>query len=117
DLVKVNNVLRSEITERQKAEESLRESEQRYKQMFEGNSSVQWLIDPTTGSIVEANQAASDFYGYSLDELKGMNIVDINVSVGEAKAKDLLVLMSQAPMTIDSRHTLASGDLRDSQGN
>jgi PAS domain S-box-containing protein len=113
DLVKVNNVLRSEITERQKAEDSLREGEQRYKQMFEGNGSVQWLIDPTTGTIVEANQAASDFYGYSLEELKGMNIIDINKGLDAARAKLLLERMSREAVTLVSRHSLASGEVRD----
>jgi PAS domain S-box-containing protein len=102
-----------DITERNQSERALKESEQRYKQMFQGNGSVQWLIDPPTGTIVEANQAASDFYGYSLAELKGMNIVDINNGLDAAQAKPLLERMSREAVTLVSRHTLASGEVRD----
>ena len=36
------------------------------------------LIEPLTGKIIEANTAASYFYGYSKEELLNMGIQDIN---------------------------------------
>src|SRR5690242_3786902 len=44
--------------ERREAERALRESEARYRQMFEGNRAVKLLLNPTTGVIVDANLAA-----------------------------------------------------------
>ena len=36
------------------------------------------LINPNNGEIIDANQSAVNFYGYTLDELKQMNISKIN---------------------------------------
>ena len=46
--------------------------------MFQRNSAVKLLIDPAGGSIVDANEAAAEFYGYSRDELTRMTIMDLN---------------------------------------
>ena len=50
----------------------------RFDQMFQLNSAVMLLIEPTSGRIVDANPAAVKFYGYSIDELKKMKIQQIN---------------------------------------
>ena len=38
------------------------------------------LVNVSDGSIIDANPAASKFYGYKLDEMLKMKIGDINVS-------------------------------------
>ena len=40
--------------------------------VFSPNHVVQVLLDPTTGRVVDANLAAAEFYGYRLDELRGL---------------------------------------------
>ncbi len=57
---------------------SLRESEQRFRNMFEKHSVVMLLVEPTSGEIVAANAAAAEFYGYTKEQLHTMNIADIN---------------------------------------
>ncbi len=47
--------------ERQRAAEALRESEARFRQMFEQNQAVQLLINPDTGQIIQANPARRPF--------------------------------------------------------
>ncbi len=42
------------------------------------------IIDPDSGKILDANKMAVDFYGYSLDTLKGMYISSINILPMEA---------------------------------
>jgi PAS domain S-box-containing protein len=87
--------------------------EDRYRQMFEKNRTVQLLIDPTTGLIVDANPAAVEFYGYELTTLKGMKISDINLASEEQLASGIRKAVSeQSPMFL-VRHRLASGELRD----
>ena len=62
-------------TERLATAEIIRKQDDiRYRQMFENNSAVKLLIDPTTGAIVDANDAACRFYGYSRADLTNLNI-------------------------------------------
>src|SRR3954471_8071174 len=49
-----------------------------YRQMFERNLAIKLLVDPDTGAILDANPAAASYYGYSLQELRSMNISQIN---------------------------------------
>jgi len=56
----------------------LRESEARYRSAFDENSSIKLLIDPADGRIVDANEAATLFYGHSSDALLSMRIGDIS---------------------------------------
>ncbi len=46
--------------------------------MFKTQGAVMLLIDPEEGKIIEANNAASQFYGYSIEELRNMSIDQIN---------------------------------------
>lgn len=67
-----------DITQRKRLENSLRESEERFKAMFRKHSAVMLLVDPESGSIVDANLAAETFYGYSHKELLKSNIQHLN---------------------------------------
>ena len=67
ELLKMNKQLKREIAERRKGVESLRRSEERYRQMFERNRAIKLLVDAQTGAIVDANPGALEFYGYTLD--------------------------------------------------
>lgn len=53
-------------------------NEQIFRLMFEGHSAVMLLIEPETGAILDANQAAADFYGYPKSKLCSMMIHEIN---------------------------------------
>lgn len=77
-----------DITERKSAVENLRQSEERYKSLFQGNHSVMLLINPDTGEIKDANPSASLYYGWSHSEICSKNISEINVlSRDEVKEK------------------------------
>lgn len=62
----------------QKAAEELRESEEKFRNIFQLHSAINLLIDPNDGRIIDANKAASDFYEWSIEELKSMTIFQIN---------------------------------------
>ncbi|NTW05414.1 MAG: PAS domain S-box protein [Peptococcaceae bacterium] len=61
----------------------LQEANNKYKSIFYNNKAVMLLIDPQDGRIVDANNAASTYYGWSVDTLKTMNISEINTSPPE----------------------------------
>lgn len=102
-----------DVTERKKNETQLEESEQRYRELFEGSRVVEYLLDPETGEIIDANQAACQFYGYSLEQLKSMNIRDINILSREEIAKAMQEAERNRRRHFIFRHRLADNTLRD----
>lgn len=63
-----------DITERKSAEESLRQSEQDYRGLFENARDAILIIDAVTEAVVEVNQQACDLYGYSHEEFVGIHL-------------------------------------------
>ncbi|NQT80412.1 MAG: PAS domain S-box protein, partial [Candidatus Aminicenantes bacterium] len=57
-----------DITERKQAEEALRESEDKYRKLFELGSDALFLIEVETGRILDLNDTALKMYGYSREE-------------------------------------------------
>jgi PAS domain S-box-containing protein len=56
------------------SEEQLKESEQRYRNLFDGANDGILLLDIETGTLTEANSQAARMLGYSRDELRGLSI-------------------------------------------
>ena len=74
-----------DITVRKRAEESLRESEEKYRRLFELESDAIFLIEKDTGKILEVNASAADLYGFSREELLRMKNVDLSAEAGKTK--------------------------------
>jgi len=55
-------------------EAALRLSEQRYRELFEGNPVAMAVWDPSTGLILAANDAALAQYGYGREEMLGLSV-------------------------------------------
>jgi PAS domain S-box-containing protein len=60
-----------------RAEAALRESESRYRQLFESNPQPMWVYDLETLAFLAVNDAAVRHYGYVREEFLRMNIADI----------------------------------------
>ena len=75
---KVALAISRNISKRKKTEHDLEDSEERFKMLFERSKAVMMLIDPDSKDIIDTNPSASRFYGYSEDELRKMNINQIN---------------------------------------
>lgn len=67
-----------DITERQKTEDALQESERRLRQMFEATGDGILIVNCETKEIKFANHAATVMLGYSKDELLKMDITKIH---------------------------------------
>jgi PAS domain S-box-containing protein len=102
-----------EITKQKNFEDALRESEERYKSLFLNNHSIMLLIDPENRYIVDANPAASNFYGWSRDDLIKKKISDINIS-SENKVSTAIVQAKQLKQNhFFFRHRLSNNETRD----
>ncbi|MEI6621950.1 MAG: PAS domain S-box protein [Actinomycetes bacterium] len=90
-------------------------AEQRFAAMFYGHAAVMLLIDPNTGAIVDANQAAADFYGYTDDELRSVSIDRINVLPDEQVALRRAQALAGDRNHFVFGHQLANGQIRSVQ--
>jgi PAS domain S-box-containing protein len=66
-----------DVTGRKHAEEEVRQSEQRYRLLFDSNPQPMWVFDLETLRFLEVNEAAVHHYGYSREEFLSMTIKDI----------------------------------------
>lgn len=102
-----------DITQRKRMQTELEDSERVYRQLFENHSAVKLLIHPENGQIVKANQAAAEFYGWSIEKLQSMNIGEINIMPSE-KIKEAMELASlNKRIYFEFKHRLANGIIRD----
>jgi PAS domain S-box-containing protein len=103
----------TEVTERKQGELKLRESEERFRQMFEKSLAVMMLIDPDSGNIVDANPAACGFYGHGIDDIKCMNVSAINMLGRKEITDKMAAAFREKQNHFHFAHRLASGEIRE----
>jgi len=68
-----------DVTERESLLDTLRESEERYRLLFDSGPLPKWIYDVQTLRIIAVNQMAIHHYGYTREEFLGMRMSDIRV--------------------------------------
>jgi PAS domain S-box-containing protein len=101
-----------DITENKMGEAALRGSEERFRSMFERHQAVMLLVEPESGAIVDANDAASRFYGYPPERLRAMRIQDINQLKPEDVAAERKLAAEEKRNHFIFPHRLADGRVR-----
>jgi len=75
--------LSSVIDERDRIKKALRDSEKRYRTLFDSAMDAIFVLEAegeNAGKILAANRAAADMNGYTVDELLTMNIKDLDTT-------------------------------------
>lgn len=72
-----------DISERNDIEIKLRESEEKFRNIFEAENDAIFLIDQASGLILDANESACKNYGYTHDEIIQLKNVDISAEKEE----------------------------------
>lgn len=101
------------LVEKQKMEESLIESEEKFRNLFYNHSAVKLIIDPETLDIYEANKAASEFYGWPIEKLESMKITEINDINENEVRKNITKVVKGSKNNFQLRHFKANGDMVD----
>ena len=76
-----------ELVARKHAQLVLKESEERYRQLFELESDALFLIDEDSDQILEINAAAEKLYGFYREDFLGMKREDLNSKSLDALAR------------------------------
>ena len=121
--------LARDITERKRFEEALRDSEERYRLLFESTPQPIWVYNEDTLAFLAVNEASTRIYGYTRDEFLSMTIDDLRPeediptlmikNVAEAgelvisspwrhqtrDKKTIYVEMSSHPLVFDGKHS------------
>jgi len=98
---------------RTQSEEALKESESLFRNLFQKHAAIKLLIDPNDGQIVDANEAAADYYGWSQEELRQMKVSDINtLSPAELKL-EMDKARLQERVYFEFKHRRSDGTIRD----
>jgi PAS domain S-box-containing protein len=95
------------------AEEALRISEEKFRSIFHHNSAIKLIIDPSDGNIVEANQAAADFYGWPVEKLQEMNFYQFTSITPEAPKAEIEKLIDLKKLHFELTNRKANGSLVD----
>jgi len=101
------------ITERAQAEEALRKSESKFRNLFHKHAAIKLIIDPDTGTILDANEAAEKFYGWSGDELRQMKIQDINTLPPQQIKVEIGKILKGQSIHFECCHRMADGTVKD----
>lgn len=66
-----------DVTKRKYVEEALKQNEEQYRLLFEGNPHPMWIFDLETLSFLAVNDAAIQDYGYTREEFLSITVKDI----------------------------------------
>jgi PAS domain S-box-containing protein len=113
ELNEINIKLQEEVYRSEQALRNLHTSEEQYRAIFEKNAAIKLLVDPADVKIVEANSAAAAFYGYTIEELQGMPIANINSSPIAEIQHAIQHILAGERQIFHFPHRLASGEVRD----
>ena len=106
-------LLSAVFTEHKQVQIALQEREESYRNQFLENRAIMLLIDPAIRAIIDVNDTALKFYGYSREQMLSMLITDIN-SLSASEFMHLWnIVIEKHGGSFNAQHCLANGSIRD----
>ncbi|HWP90604.1 MAG TPA: sigma 54-interacting transcriptional regulator [Thermodesulfobacteriota bacterium] len=103
----------TDITERKKAEESLKKSEERFRTLFE-SAPIGISINDANGKFVQVNKSFQEMLGYNEDELKEISFREVTLTEDLPESKRVfgeLVQGKRKEFRIEKRYRRKNGSL------
>ncbi|MDH7481445.1 MAG: SpoIIE family protein phosphatase [Armatimonadota bacterium] len=97
-----------DVTERKNTEDTLRDSEQKYRALMETSPDSITVTD-LNGTITMSNAKMRGITGYSAAELLGMNVIDLVAPEDKPRARETARLVSEG-QTVHTEHILVRKD-------
>jgi len=101
ELAQANKILESEVAERKKTEKALRESELKFKTIFENAGGAILIANTETGKILECNSQAEQLLGRPRAEIIGMHQSKLHPEGEEKKYKEKFAAHVQKGHIVD----------------
>jgi PAS domain S-box-containing protein len=102
----------NEVSVRTKADEIIKETHKQMEAMFDHNQAIILIIIPEIGIIVDANNAAAKFYGYSKEQLCKMRIQDLSISPPDEVEKKLHLAKTNQKNHHICEQRIANGEIK-----
>ena len=100
----------------ERMEEVLRDTETRYRLLFEHSPDGILIIDPDTAQPLEFNETAHTQLGYSRDEFSGLSLVDLEADeTPEETRSHIAQVIHDGRHDFETRHRTRSGEIRNVQ--
>ena len=103
-----------DITERRRAEEAVRESEHRYRTLFEQAADSIVLIDPQTEGFADFNELAYRQMGYTREEFARLTVADLEAAeTPEQVRRHMETVLCDGQDVFETTHRTKDGEIRD----
>ena len=109
-----NLVLQKEIAARKRTENTLQESEIKFRTVFEQAGDAIWIVDLDTYSLLDFNNLAHESLGYTRDEFKNLKVADIEATETPEVVKKHIDHIAQKGLGyFESQHKTKEGKIKD----
>ena len=102
-----------DISQRKRTELRLRQSEERFRRLFDGAPLPSYLVDPLDGAVVDCNDAAATMLGYDRHEIRQMRVADIDTGLKGDEIRAAGPVLAGSSLQFETAHRTRRGDIRD----
>ena len=93
--------------------EKLAVDSETFRTLFKEHGAVMYIVDLATFAIIDANEAALEFYGYDLATMRTKRIPDLNTMPEAEIRAEIKRAVVEARSHYVFKHQIASGEIRD----
>ncbi len=107
---KYTTTLEHDVKKRTK---ELNDLTKKYHQIFEGSKTIKLIIDPKTKNIIDVNNSATKFYGYSKEHFLKLKADDLNIVNKDVLNSFFEKILSNTQNIFIFKHKLSNGEIKD----